>query len=289
MCSMRKYLVLLLVAGLALASSTADVSPYISSEARVNPGEGDLPVLDSFDIEGLGASQYCLGVGYDGTNFWVTDGQDYGGLGTNQIHIISNEAGSHSLVTSVDQNGTSSWGLRDLTSDGDYMFASQSTTVDYYDISTYEKVGSYSCSAVNPNRAQAWDGNYFYTGSFSETIYQVEWDGVSGSTASYTTWSTAVANGGTYGAAYDPWNDCLWVSTASSDGMLYQIGMDGALIDSYNLMPEQDTSGGACMAPYEGQDQLWVLAQDDPDMVYCWEVNPESLSPATWGEIKTLF
>jgi len=284
---MRKYLLLLLVAGLALASSTADVSPYISSEARLNPGEGDFDVLASFNIEDFSYGVYNVGLGFDGANFWITEGYMQGGGSANYIYIVDGE--DFTLITDVEQNNTSGWGLRDWCSDGDYMFASQSTNVDYYDPSTYEKVGSYTCSAINPNRAQAWDGNYFYTGSFSETIFQVEWDGVSGSTASYTSWSTAVGNGGTYGAAYDPWNDCLWVSTASSDGMLYQIGMDGALIESFNISPESATSGGCCMAPYEGQDQLWVLAQDDPDMVYCWEVNPESLSPATWGEIKTLF
>jgi hypothetical protein len=283
---MRKYLVLLLVAGLAMAHSTADMSPYISG-TPANPGEADFNILDSFNIEDFSYGQYNVGLGFDGTYFWISEGYMQGGGDANYIYIV--DAEDYTLVTDVEQNNSSGWGLRDWCYDGEYMFASMSNDVDYYDPATYEKAGSYTCGAVSPNRAQAWDGTYFYTGSFSETIYQVEWDGVSGSTATYTEFSTAVGNGGTYGAAYDEWDDCLWVSTASDDGMLYQIAMDGSLIDSYNIGPEIPMAGGCTPAPYDGNDQLWVLAQDSPDMVYCLEIHEEALSPATWGEIKSLF
>ncbi len=79
------------------------------------------------------------------------------------------------------------------------MYGSESTVVQYYDAS-YVQAGYFIHSAVSPNRAMAWDGTYFYTGSFAADIYQVTWDGVSGSSASSTLWSSAVANGGTYGA-----------------------------------------------------------------------------------------
>ncbi len=278
---MRYIFVLALMAGLALASQ--DVSPHAGTPGAA---EADLTQLDYFDLEALGTSNRCVGLGYDGTNFWVTDAPNTGG--NLKIHIISNGS-SHSLVTTVDQNNTSGWGLRDLCWDGTYMYGSQDYQVDYYD-SSYEKVGSYTCNAVSPNRAQAWDGTYFYTGSFDATIYQVTWDGVSGSTASHTSWSTAVANNGTYGAAWDDGNNCLWVSTASSDGMLYQIDTDGTLITSYNIGPESSTSGGSAMADYMSTDvdQLWVLAQATPDGVYCWEVTVP-LERDTWGAIKTLF
>ena len=282
---MRMYLVLLLVAGLALAGSTADTSPYISG-SPTNPGEADFDVLTSFSVEDFSVSVYSVGIGWDGEYLWITEGVAVGGSGLNQIYIADRDG---NLITQVDQNGTSSWGLRDLCFDGDYMYGSDDSDVDYYDPSTYEKVGSYTCTAVSPNRAEAWDGTYFYTGSFSNTIYQVEWDGVSGSTATATAWSTAVANGGTYGAAYDQWDDCLWVSTASSDGALYQIDMDGNLIDTHSILPEVPTAGGCCIAPYDGQDQLWVLAQGDPDEAICFDIHPDALAPATWGEIKTLF
>lgn len=281
---MRFILMLVCITGCLLASD-ADISP--------NPGtpgaaEADLTQLDYFDVEALGTSVYVVGIGYDGTNFWVTDGAETGGTGVNMIWIVSGDP-AHTLVTSAEQNGTSGWGLRDMCWDGTYMYASESNTVQYYD-SSYEKAGSYTSYACSPNRAQGYDGTYFYTGSFADTIYQVTWDGVSGSTASYVTWSTAVANGGTYGAAWDYWNDCLWVSTASGDGMLYQIDPAGALIASYSLMPESPTAGGCTMGDFGTlpAPSLWVLAQGTPDAVYCWET-VVSLERDTWGAIKTVF
>lgn len=282
---MRFIFVLICITGVALASD-ADICP--------NPGvpgiaDADLTQLDNFDIDALGASGRSVGVGYDGTNFWVTDAQSSGG--NLWIHIISNTI-PHVLVTTVDQNSlTSGWGLRDLCWDGTYMYASAGTTVDYYDAS-YVKAGSYTHSAVTPNRVQGWDGTYFYTGSFGSDIYQVTWDGVSGSSASSVVWTSPVPNGAAYGAAWDDWNNCLWISTAagSGDGMLYQYDPVGTLLFTYSLLPESPTSGGCTMADFGSSPapQLWVLSQGSPDMVYCWET-VVALERDTWGSIKTVF
>ncbi|MEN8208793.1 MAG: hypothetical protein ABFR50_06045 [Candidatus Fermentibacteria bacterium] len=282
---MRFIFILVCIAGVAFAAD-ADLSPNPGTVG----GEANLTQLDYFDMEALGASTRCVGLGFDGTDFWITDGAESGsGLGDNMIWIVSGVA-PHTVVTSVEQNGTSGWGLRDLCWDGTYMYGSESNTVQYYD-ATYLRAGTYTHSAVSPNRAQAWDGTYFYTGSFSETIYQVTWDGVSGSSASSTAWSTAIANGGTYGAAWDAGANCLWVSTASSDGVLYQLDPAGALITTYDISPESASSGGCTMADYAGTDidQLWVLAQSTPDGVYCWDVVSVALERDTWGSIKTVF
>ncbi len=280
---MRFMFILICIVGVAFASNT-DISP---NPGTPGAGEADLTQLDYFDIEALGASVYSVGVGFDGTNFWVTDGAEVGGVGNNMIHIVTGGS-PHTLVTSVEQFGTSSWGLRDMCWDGTHMYGSESSVVQYYDAS-YTYAGYYTHSAVSPNRAQAWDGTYFYTGSFAVDIYQVTWDGISASAASSTIWSTAVLNGGLYGLAWDSGNNCMWASTASSDGMLYQIDDTGALIASYDLSPESPTSGGCTMADYTvDADQLWVLAQGTPDGVYCWEVTV-ALERDTWGSIKTVF
>lgn len=278
---MRFLFILICIAGVALASDI-DISP--------NPGtpgaaDADLTQLDYFDCDALGGSGRSVGVGFDGTNFWVTDAVSTGG--PLKILIITGTS-PHTQVTIVDQNGTSGWGLRDMCWDGTYMYASESTVVQYYDAS-YARAGTYTHSAVSPNRAQGYDGTYFYTGSFAAEVYQVTWDGVSGSSASSTVWSSAVANAGLYGLAWDAGGNCMWASTASSDGMLYQIDAAGALITSYDLNPESPTSGGCTMADYTADvDQLWVLAQGTPDGVYCWETTV-SLERDTWGSIKTVF
>jgi hypothetical protein len=263
------YLPLLLVlTTISLAADPCtDASPNPGVPGGVAP-EALLDPLDYIDLEALGASAYCVGVGFDGTNLWVTDAQDEGGLGDNMFRIISLDG---TLVNSVMQNNTSGWGLRDLCWDGQYMYGSEDHTVDYYDIDV-EKQGSYTCAACSPNRAQGWDGTCFYTGSFSTTIYQVIWNGVSGSSASYITWSIAVANGGTYGIAYDDYNNCFWVSTASGDWQIYQIDTDGFLIEAFTYTI--GTAGGCTPGHLIGcpnQTQLWVLERD------------------TWAGIKVLF
>ena len=283
---MRYLFILLVVASFALARD-----PY--TDASPNPGmpggaapDALLDQLDYIDLEALGTSVYCVGVGFDGTNLWVTDAQEVGGVGDNMFRIIGLDG---TLVNSVEQNGTASWGLRDLCWDGTYMYGSQSNIVDYYDGSVV-KQGSYTCMAVSPNRAQGWDGTYFYTGSFSTNVYQVTWNGTSGSTASYTTWSTAVANGGIYGIAYDDFNTCFWVSTASSDGQMYQIDTSGALISAFTIPIA--TAGGCSPGDLygnPGQTQLWVLEQGTPDAVHCLELQPVALERDTWAGIKTLF
>ncbi len=186
-----------------------------------------LDSLDYIDLEALGVSNYCKGVGYDTDGrFWVTDAASQAG-DTNRIHIISLNG---TLITTVKQKETTGLGLYDLCWDGTYMFGSSSNEVQFYD-GWYYYVDSYYCYACSPNRAQAIDNwGYRYTGNLSNVVYQVDWDGVFGSTASYTVWSTAIANGGVSGAAYDSYTDCLWVTTASGDNLIYQLDMDGSLI-----------------------------------------------------------
>jgi hypothetical protein len=283
---MRYLPVLLVVAAFAFAADPyTDASPNPGMPGGATP-EALLDPLDYIDLEALGTSVYCVGVGFDGTNLWVTDGQDAGGVGDNMFRIISLDG---TLVNSVQQNNTSSWGLRDLCWDGTYMYGSQSYTVDVYD-GTATKVMSYTCNAVSPNRAQGWDGTYFYTGSFSTTVYQVTWNGVSGSSATYTTWSNAVANGGIYGIAYDDYNNCFWASTASGDYQIYQIDTTGALINAFTYGIA--TAGGCSPGDLDGnpgQTQLWVLEQGSPDAVHCLELQPVALERDTWAGIKTLF
>jgi len=276
------FILLICITGGVLASN-ADVC----ETGTPGVGDAELTELDNFNVNSLGGCGSAVGVGYDGTNFWVTD------AGANLDILIISGTIPHTLITSVNQFMTSGWGLRDLCWDGTYMYGSEDNKVDYYDAS-YAHAGWYFCYACSPNRVQGWDGTYFYTGSFGSDIYQVTWDGVSGSTASSTVWTAPVPNGAAYGAAWDAWNDCIWISTASgsNDGMLYQYDHStAALLASYCLSPESVTSGGCTMGDFgTDTEQLWVLSQDDtPDnMVYCWET-VVALERDTWGSIKTVF
>ena len=282
---MRFILVLLALALIAFANSETTDADLCGGSVSGNSGDGFLDELDYIDLEALGGSQRCVGVGFDGANFWVSDAQAGGG----PLWILIIDGTTHDLITIIYQYETEEWGLRDLCCDGTYMFGSQDYEVDYYDIDTYEYAGYYICNAVSPNRAQGWDGTNFYTGSGSEYVYKVTWDGVSGSTASYETWSSAVANGKTYGAAWDSYNNCLWVSTNNNDYTIYQINSNGDLIASHNYNIHR--AGGCTPGIYSGswEKQLWVLEQGEPDALHCYETAPLSLEPSSWGSIKTLF
>ncbi|MCD4701257.1 MAG: hypothetical protein K8S24_05295 [Candidatus Aegiribacteria sp.] len=282
---MRCIIVLLALVFVAFASGVTTDGDFCGRSSDETVTDGFLDELDYIDLELLGGSPRCVGVGFDGANFWVTDAQDAGG--PLWLHII--DGSTHTLITTVDQYETEGWGLRDLCCDGSYIFGSQDNEVDYYDIGTYAYVGSYTCDAVSPNRAQAWDGTNFYTGSQTTDIYKVTWDGVSGSTATYTTWSSAVGNAKTYGAAWDYTNNCLWVSTNAGDNMLYQIDSNGDLIAAHFYSNEY--AGGCTMGSYSGsfENQLWTLEQGTPDALRCYETAPLALESNSWGGIKTLF
>lgn len=275
----------LLIAAMAFASQ--DVAP--SQGIPQHTSNSVIPILDTIACETFSGAVYNVGLGTTATNVWFTCGHMQGGGTMNKIYVVT-IATPHTLVATYDQNMTTGWGLRDLTSNGTYMFGSEDTYIDYYNMTTGVKVGSFIHTACNPNRALAYDGTYFYSGTFSANIYRITWDGVSGSTATSTIWSTAIANAGTYGAAYDSQWPCLWVSTASADGLLYQLNSTtGALIATFNLSPEVATAGGCEMGNYNGQSQLWILAQATPDNIYCLNVRSIALEHQTWGEIKSQF
>jgi hypothetical protein len=242
-----------------------------------------LEEIASFDVEAAGIPNgLTVGCGWDGTSFWITNGASQVGATAGMFYIFDH---SGAITDSFPQNDAPGWGLRDLCCDGTYMFGSVSSAIDYYDISTHEKVGAFTGS-LSPNRALAYDGTHFYTGSFSSDINQLTWDGVSGSTAATTVWSTSATSA--YGAAWDTLNDCLWVTSANATGIVDQIAADGSLIDHHTVISGA-TFGGATMAQTSPVNELYVLEQKTPDTMHGYDVNPAALDRETWGSIKSLF
>ena len=238
--------------------------------------------IGTIDVETAAGNAYSVGCGFDGTYVWVTNGAGQAGEPTG-LFLLFQEDGT--FVTSFNQNTAPGWGLRDLCCDGMYMYGSVSTAIDYYDISTYEKVGAFT-GPQNPNRALAYDGTYFYTGNFGTEVYQITWDGVSGSTASSSVWSTAATS--VYGAAWDEIGQCMWVTSADASGIVAQIDASGALIDTYTPVAG-GTYGGATMGSTVPINTLWIFNQGTPDQVLGYDVTPDALSRDTWGSIKSLF
>ena len=269
---------------LAIAAASFAMMDSAPNAGISQPGVDTwLEEIAYFDVEAAGIpNAYTVGCGWDGTNFWITNGAGQAGGSTGMFYLFDH-AGV--IVDSFPQNNAPGWGLRDLCCDGTYMYGSVTTAIDYYDITTYEKVGAFT-GPINPNRALAYDGTYFYTSSFSTDVYQLTWDGVSGSTAASTVWSTSATSA--YGAAWDALGDCLWVTSANSTGIVDQIAADGSLIEHHTLIAAA-TYGGATMAGSAPINELYVFEQGTPDGMHGFDVNPTALDRATWGSIKSLF
>ena len=240
----------------------ADVAPASMSTASA----GDFDILHEFDL----ANGYSVGVGFDGTNFWVSAGD--GDTGFCEFYVYDQDG---NLVDGpVHQGGgATGWGHRDLAWDGSYMFGSYDILIDgFSDISTYE--GNFE-GVISPNRAMAYDGTYFYTCGFGEMLYQLEWDGNWGSVATSTTLTGPW--GGCYGLAYDEVYDCLWMTTADYSGDLHQLDMDGNLLNTYTCLPEYDIQGGCTMADTDDYGYvLVVLQQYSPDRLTFYEVHADA-------------
>lgn len=273
-------IVALVFAIATVAFAITDAAPYIGigepgSDAFFDP-------INTIDVEAVAGNAYSVGCGFDGTYLWVTNGAGQAGQPTG-VFLLFMEDGT--FVEQFNQNTAAGWGLRDLCFDGTYMYGSVSTAIDYYDVTSHEKVGAFT-GPQNPNRALAYDGTYFYTGNFGTEVYQLTWDGVSGSTASSTTWSTAATS--VYGAAWDAIGNCMWVTSADASGIVAQIDDTGALITTYTPV-SGGTYGGATMGSVGGSDNiLWIFSQATPDVMLSYDVST-ALDRDTWGSIKSLF
>jgi len=247
----------------AVTANTDEIKADIAPTIGVPQGRGDFPILFEIDLD---LNTQCVGVGYDGDNFWVSAGD--ADTGYCEFYIYAEDG---TLVEGpVHQGGSATgWGHRDMAYDGDYMFGSYDFFMDgFSDPSTYEGLFQ---GPISPNRAMAYDGTYFYTSGFSEQLWQVEWDGSWGSVG------TAVDLGGphsgAYGLAYDEMSDCLWMTTADYTGNLFQFDMTGGLLNTYSLLPEYDIQGGCTMANTATYGYvLVVLQQFTPDRLTFYDL-----------------
>jgi len=278
---MKFFYVVFVLAVTALAMNDAAPQAGFTNPSGV---DSMLQEIAYIDLEGAGvATAFTVGCGWDGTSFWISNGANQGGTATAGMFYVFSHAGA--ITDSFPQNDALGWGLRDLCCDGTYMFGSVDAEIDYYDITTHAKVGAFT-GPISPNRALAYDGSHFYTSSFSTDVYQVTWDGVSGSTATSSVWSTVATSA--YGAAWDALNNCLWVTSGNSSGIVDQIAADGSLIAHHTLIASA-TFGGATMAQTSPINELYVLVQGSPDALHGYDVNPNALNRETWGSIKSLF
>jgi hypothetical protein len=268
-----------MMAVLAVSASATeqDVAP---TTGPANPGDGSFPILFTIPMD---QNAYCVGVGFDGTNLWVSAGDQETGVCEFYIY---DEYGT--LLDNVPQGGgATSWGHRDMCWNGSYMFGSYSNLVDAFG-PDYQFAGYY-IGCLNPNRAMAYNGTDFFTCGFGEQLTRMEWDGNFGSVA---TCNYLGAWDGAYGLAYDYMDDCLYMSTADYTGNLWKLSMDGFLLDSYTCLPEYDIAGGCTMAcTMQYGYILVVLQQFSPDTLVFYDLGhgPSPTETGSWGAIKAMY
>lgn len=279
---MKKLLGVLVLAGFvsaALATNDVTTEGIPWSGSTDNPIQvGYFPLPDA----------YSVGLGWDGSYIWIAAGDQAGP----PCHFYIFDEYGNQVDIGGQGGGATGWGHRDLTFKDGIMFGSFSNLVgghSYAGAGIFIYEGYFVGGPINPNRALAYDGTYFYTGGFGTNLYRLEWNGVWGSSALVVDLGGPYS--GTYGLAYDCWQDCLWMTTAASTGEIYQFDTTGFPLNVY-VDPAHPTFGGCEMADtIQHGFVLAALVQESPDGVVFYDVQsqPSPVQPASWGQIKALF
>jgi hypothetical protein len=130
--------------------------------------------LFQYDASRAAAATDCLGVEFDGTNFWMTGS----GLGSNPnfLYKLTKEG---AYVARFEQGTSSVWGWRDLAFDGIYLYASDSAVIQQISRVNGQPTGVTIPGPLDPNRALAYDPetDHFWVAGFATPIYEIDRSG----------------------------------------------------------------------------------------------------------------
>ncbi len=262
--------------------AVALVSPAAADEAP----RSSFTIVHSFEVD----HPWSWGIGFDGTNFWVSSGVPLAYGDTTMFWIYDT---SGALVDSLIQVDGTHWGCRDLVCDGTYMFGSEDGRIRGFDMSG-NYVGWFG-GPLTPNRGLAYDGTYFYCCNYDDAVYRVEWDGSWNGPPASIEEIIPAGTGFRYGMAYDEDLDCLWMTYADDvEARVEKYSTDGDLLGTYTTLPEYSDPAGAAMAdtPYG-----YVLAilhldsghADGTDRVVLYDVSQTPVEKRTWSRIKAMY
>jgi hypothetical protein len=212
--------VLLFSAAAMAAEATTDAAfPVISSFQELV--DVNCPFLDSCGAGLATGDNQLLGVEFDGTDYWITEGGAQAHGDVNYLCQINRQC---VMVNECPQNTTSSWGIRDLAYDvgRDILYGSDDYGVYSFDnscpvtLTTLVPPSGYTL----PARGLAHDPvtDHLWTANFSADI--VEWDYTTGTIfcrAANTSWST-------YGMA---WDDACYAALGYDHPMLWVFSQNG--------------------------------------------------------------
>jgi len=97
---------------------TADVSPFVGPVIPYSPTDNPWDILWFSDVEAACLDNQLLGAEFAANKWFVSGGNT--GVNPNKLYILDYDG---TLLNTIDQPTTSSWGWRDLTYDGTYLYA----------------------------------------------------------------------------------------------------------------------------------------------------------------------
>ena len=247
---------------------------------------GSFTVVHSFEVD----APWSWGIGFDGTDFWVTSGVPLAYGDTTMFWIYDT---SGALVDSFIQVEGTHWGCRDLACDGTYMFGSEDGKIRAFDMSGTP--AGWFWGPLIPNRGLAYDGTYFYCCNYDDAVYKIEWDGTWESPPLSVEPIIAAGPGFRYGLAYDTSMDCLWMTYADGvDVRVEKYDTEGNLLGTYTTWPQYSNPAGATMADTPYGYVLAVLHldpghADGADRVVLYDVSETAVESESWGRIKAQY
>jgi len=178
------------------------------------------PFLDSCDAGLAVPDNQLLGVEFDGTDYWVTNGGATSHGGINYLERLDRNC---TLIEGCAQNTTSSWGIRDLAYDvgRDILYGSDDYGVYSFDnacpVTLTNLVGP--AGYTLPARGLAHDPvtDHLWTANFSNPV--TEWDYTTGQI-----FCQAANSWSTYGMA---WDDACYTALGYDHPMLWVFSQNG--------------------------------------------------------------
>jgi len=281
--------VLISIAMITCASSiiaTSEEKTILNDETAIinpikNPSLGPGDILFEYDVQTPTGDTGCLGVEFDGQNFWVT-GRDSGSGEIHKLHKFDAD-GNH--IISYEQGTTSDWGWRDLAWDGTYLYASDENELAKIDPATggvVEMLTKPPGFETVPCRGLAYDPatDHFYCANWASDIVEFDRDG--NMINSYPNELSI------YGLAWDDVTDGgPWLWAYSQDEFTDDILVMVSQVDPTTGIPtgvqflgwhdpgaERNLAGGACFIEDWRGDPIFVgLSQSTPDTVFGMDIS----------------
>ncbi len=172
--------------------------------------------LYGFNAQAATGDNQILGVEFIDGVFWLSGGNSFNN--PNKLYKLDVNG---NLIGVFDQPTQSTWGFRDMTFDGDYLYGSDDDgTIYQIDPSTGSPTGTAIPGPLSINRALAYDPAHdkFWTANFNSMIYEFDRDG--------TVINTYPNSHAIYGMAWDdvsPGGPWLWVATQDLSNGYYNV------------------------------------------------------------------